>query len=115
MHADQQRQRIAVDLRLRGDGAHRLDLEPEIRKPGSRSGRAYRRAGLATAIQRNGATQFGPLAARRVLDEGIVAQPRFQRTDLLAHHAVERQLDRAGDIELGAGYRQRHVGDVDLC
>src|SRR5262249_32042116 len=34
--------------------------------------------------------------------------------DLLAYHAVERGLDRAGDVKFGAGYRQRNVGDVDL-
>ena len=33
LHADQQRHRFAVDLRLRGDGAPRANFEPQIRLP----------------------------------------------------------------------------------
>jgi len=92
LHADQQRHRPAVDLRLRGDGAPGTNFEPEVRHD--------LRAALPGGAERNGPAQLRPFAARRNLDERVVAELRLQRIGLLVDQAVEHRLHLAGIAEL---------------
>jgi len=77
LHADEQRDRIGVDLWLRRDGVRRAHLEPEI-------GHALR-----SRAERDRAAELAPFVAGGVFDERIVAQPRFQCGRLLMHCVVE--------------------------
>ncbi len=103
LHAEQQRDRIGVDLRLRRDCLRRPQLEPEIRHT------------LLARAERNGAAHFAPLFARRLFDERVVAYARLQCRGLLAHRVVHERLYLVGDADLDAGDdRHRNVGDIDL-
>src|SRR6185437_2187369 len=102
LHADDERYVLAVDFRLRGRGANRFYLQPQLRK-----------AGLAAA-ERHRAAHLRPLAPHGLLDDRIVAQAILQRRHLRIDLAVDQRLYLGSDVDLEAGERQRAVADGDL-
>ena len=100
LHADQQRHRIAVDLRLRRDGAPRLDLKPEVRQA------------LPRGAERNRAAQLDPFGARRGLDERIGAIRVSSALVWSCTRSSSTGFDFIGDAELDAADRQHDIGDI---
>ena len=80
LHAERQRDVAGVDARLRGEGAGRAHLEPQVRKAG------------AAAAQRDRAAHLRPFAPRRLFEDRIVAQPRLQDGGLFGDAAIDQRL-----------------------
>ena len=102
LDADQERDRLGIDPRLRRDRARRPKLEPEVRQPG------------AGGADRQRAAEFRPLPPRHPLEERIVAQPLLQPRDLLVDLPLQQRPHLVGHVQPHADDGHVGVGDGEM-